>query len=193
MKHMKVWTDEEKLYINENFRYEPDTGFIYWKKPTQKAGSKRKLDKPVGTYLSNGYLQIPMAFNRRRFRIKAHRMAWYLYYGKVAVNLIDHIDHNKSNNKIDNLRESNNSKNTRHSSIQKAKLKKRLEGNCIGVYKKQNSTRKKPYQVLHCIDGKMVNFGQYATMVEAAKARDAYAIEKFGLYCGPTNKDIGIY
>lgn len=193
MKHTKIWTDEEKLYINENFRYEPDTGLIYYKKPTYKTGSKRKLDKPVGTYLSSGYLQIPISFNRRRLKIRSHRMAWYLYYGKVAVDLIDHIDHNKINNKIDNLRESNNSKNTRNSSIQKAKLKKRAEGNCIGVFKKRNSNRKRPYQVVHWIDGKMVSFGQYATMVEAAKARDAYAIEKFGSDCGPTNKDIGIY
>ena len=44
MKHIKVWTDEEKLYINENFRYEPDTGFIYYKKKN-KIGQKRKMDK----------------------------------------------------------------------------------------------------------------------------------------------------
>ena len=191
MKHIKVWTDEEKLYINENFRYEPDTGLIYYKKPTYKTGSKRKLDKPVGTYLSSGYLQIPISFNRRRFKIRSHRMAWYLYYGKVPVDLIDHIDRNKSNNKIDNLRESNNSKNVRHSSIQKAKEKKRKEGCCIGVYKK--GSLKKPYAAIHFVARKMKYLGFYATMVEAAKVRDAYAIDKFGSGCGPTNKDIGIY
>ena len=67
MKHIKVWTDEEKLYINENYRYEPDTGLIYWKKPTQKGGTKRKLDKPFRNYSSNGYLQIPMNFNKNEF------------------------------------------------------------------------------------------------------------------------------
>ena len=46
---------------------------------------------------------------------------------------------------------------------------------------------------MHHIDGKTITTGYYATMVEAAKARDAYAIEKFGSNCGPTNKDIGIY
>ena len=194
MKHIKVWTDEEKLYINENFRYEPDTGLIYWKKPKQKSGTKRKLDKPVGCYSSNGYLKIPMNFNKHEWRIRAHRVAWYLYYGKVPSSILDHIDHNKTNNKINNLRETNSSTNARHSSIQKAKLKKRAEGNCIGVTKhRKYSNAKKPYQVRLVIDGKKVNFGSYATMVEAAKARDMYAIEKFGSNCGPTNKDIGIY
>lgn len=194
MKHIKVWTDEEKLYINENFRYEPDTGLIYYKKHTHKNGPKRKMDKPVGSYEGKGYLQIPFVLHKYQWRIKAHRMAWYLYYGEVPFDLIDHIDHNKINNKINNLRESNNSKNARHSSIQKAKLKKRAEGNCIGVTKhRKYSNAKKPYQVRLVIDGKKVNFGSYATMVEAAKARDMYAIEKFGSNCGPTNKDIGIY
>ena len=43
------------------------------------------------------------------------------------------------------------------------------------------------------MDSKYKSLGYYTTMVEAAKARDAYIIEKFGSDCGPTNKDIGIY
>ena len=194
MKHIKVWTDEEKLYINENFRYEPDTGLIYWKKPTQKTGSKRKLDKPMGNLQSKGYVRLDFRVNNRAIRVQAHRLAWYLYYGEVASDLIDHIDHNKINNKIDNLRATNHSKNIRHSSIKKAKLKKRAEGHCIGVYiMHRNYNLKKPYVARLDIDKKPIHIGYYTTMVEAAKARDAYIIEKFGLYCGPTNKDIGIY
>ena len=192
MKNIKVWTDEEKLYINENFRYEPDTGLIYWKKPTYKTGPKRKLDKPVGCYSSNGYLKIPMNFNKHEWRIRAHRVAWYLYYGKVPSSILDHIDHNKTNNRIDNLRETNSSKNVRHSSIQKAKLKKYSEGHCIGVHKRRDNL-KKPYRATYGINNKKMCLGYYTTMVEAAKARDMYAIEKFGSNCGPTNKDIGIY
>mgnify|MGYP003646186083 CR=1 FL=1 len=194
MKHMKVWTDEEKLYINENYRYEPDTGLIYYKKHMYKHGRKRKMDKPVGSYESKGYLQIPFVLYKYQLRVRAHRMAWYLYYGEVPTDLIDHIDHNKSNNKIDNLRVFTNSKNTRHSSIKKAKLKKRLEGNCIGVFKRRsNNYIKKPYQALIKVNYKMLSLGYYTTMVEAAKVRDAFVIEKFGSGCGPTNKDIGIY
>ena len=194
MKSIKVWTDEEKLYINENFRYEPDTGLIYYKKHTHKQGPKRKMDKPIGSSTSVGYVQVSFRINNHNERVQAHRMAWYLYYGAVPTDLIDHIDHNKINNKIDNLRETNHSKNARHSSIKKAKLKKRAEGNCIGVFKKRNiGCSKKPYQVMHNIDGKNISLGYYTTMVEAAKARDVYAIEKYGSNCGPTNKDIGIY
>jgi len=192
---MKVWTDEEKLYINENFRYEPDTGLIYWKKKNN-IGQPRKMDKPVGNYEGGGYLQISVVLHNYQWRIRAHRVAWYLYYGKVPSDLIDHIDHNKINNKINNLRAINHSKNVRHSSIQKAKLRKRKEGCCIGVYKMTNTKScnlKKPYAAMHRIDNVTLYLGSYTTMVEAAKIRDAYAIEKHGSGCGPTNKDIGIY
>ena len=188
---MKVWTDEEKLYINENFRYEPNTGLVYYKKNNNR-GQPRKMDKPVGSYEGTGYLQVPFVLYKYQWKIQAHRLAWYLYYGEVPSDLIDHIDHNKINNKIDNLRATNHSKNVRHSSIQKAKLKKRKEGCCIGVFKKSEN-RKKPYQVKYTMDSKYKSLGYYTTMVEAAKARDAYIIEKFGSDCGPTNKDIGIY
>ncbi|MFB0972419.1 MAG: hypothetical protein QMB54_05485 [Neofamilia sp.] len=60
------------------------------------------------------------------------------------------------------------------------------------VVKDSNGKNKTVDSIIN-IDGKKVNFGSYATMVEAAKARDMYAIEKFGSDCGPTNKDIGIY
>jgi len=193
MKSMKVWTDEEKLYINENFRYEPDTGLIYWKKKNN-IGQPRKMDKPVGNYEGGGYLQISVVLHNYQWRIRAHRVAWYLYYGKVPSDLIDHIDHNKINNKINNLRAINHSKNVRHSSIQKAKLRKRAEGHCIGVYiMHRNHNLKKPYRATYSINNKKMCLGYYATMVEAAKVRDAYVIEKFGSVCGPTNKDIGIY
>ena len=192
MKHIKIWTDEEKLYINENFRYEPDTGLIYYKKHTHKQGPKRKMNKPVGSSASIGYVQVSFRINNHNIRVQAHRLAWYLYYGEVPSDLIDHIDHNRINNKINNLRATNHSKNIRHSSIQKAKLKKRKEGCCIGVFKK-GENRKKPYQVKYTMDNKYKSLGYYTTMVEAAKVRDAYIIEKFGSGCGPTNKDIGIY
>jgi len=196
MKSIKVWTDEEKLHINENFRYEPDTGLIYYKKSPTTFGPKRNTNKPTGFITPKGYVRVFFRINNHNEKILAHRLAWYLYYGEVPTNLIDHIDQNKSNNKIDNLRESNNSKNVRHSSIQKAKLRKRKEGCCIGVYKMTNTKScnlKKPYAAMHRIDNVTLYLGSYTTMVEAAKIRDAYAIEKHGSGCGPTNKDIGIY
>ena len=67
---MKVWTDEEKLYINENFRYEPDTGLIYWKKKNN-IGQPRKMDKPVGSYEGGGYLQISVQLHNYQWRIRA--------------------------------------------------------------------------------------------------------------------------
>jgi hypothetical protein len=43
--------------------------------------------------------------------ISSHRLAWYLHYGSLPNNSIDHIDGNRSNNKIDNLRDVTNQQN----------------------------------------------------------------------------------
>jgi hypothetical protein len=41
----------------------------------------------------------------------AHRLAWLYVYGRLPKNDIDHIDGNRSNNKIENLREATRSQN----------------------------------------------------------------------------------
>ena len=58
------------------------------------------MDKPVGSYEGGGYLQISMVLHKYQWRIRAHRVAWYLYYGKVPSNLIDHIEYK---DKIDSM------------------------------------------------------------------------------------------
>ncbi len=35
---------------------------------------------------------------------KAHRIAWYLHYGEWPEGMIDHVNRNKNDNRIENLR-----------------------------------------------------------------------------------------
>jgi hypothetical protein len=84
-------------YLKSILDYDLDTGIFTWKvnkSKTAKAGD-------VAGWLDNGYRGIEI--NNKSY--KAHRLAWLYVYGEMPKNLIDHVDGNRSNNKISNLRE----------------------------------------------------------------------------------------
>jgi len=49
---------------------------------------------------AHGYICVALFDNKKTVPILAHRLAWYLYYGELPKNKIDHIDMNKKNNII---------------------------------------------------------------------------------------------
>lgn len=81
-------SEEEKAYILENFRYED--GRIC-------RNDRRRSDGSIDRY---GYLIIKI--KGRQF--KSHRIAWLLTHGEYPTDEIDHIDGNKLNNRVENLR-----------------------------------------------------------------------------------------
>lgn len=82
--------DYEK-YIKNNFKYNAETGIIT---RTDRKKSNGSIDK-------YGYLILKI--KGRQF--KAHRVAWFLYYGKFPEKMIDHINRDKMDNRIKNLRD----------------------------------------------------------------------------------------
>lgn len=99
-----VITKQEQEYIRKNFCYDADTGKIIRSDRVNGLGS---LDK-------DGYLILKI----KSRQYKAHRVAWFLYYGEFPSMEIDHINRNRTDNRISNLRIVNreeNVKNTRHS------------------------------------------------------------------------------
>lgn len=72
------------------FKYDPETGKIF----NQKTG------KEIGYNNGKGYLRTQVKDNK----VVLHQLAWVLVYGEVPSMDIDHINGNKMDNRLDNLR-----------------------------------------------------------------------------------------
>jgi hypothetical protein len=80
--------------------YNPETGIGVWKRKTTP-NTPIKIGSKVGYTKNNGYVYIKF-FGKE---YAAHRLFWLLYYKQdPGSKFIDHMDLNRSNNKIANLR-----------------------------------------------------------------------------------------
>lgn len=88
----------------ELFNYDPLTGTLTWR-------SSIARNVPVGTIAggrhSKGYVKVKI-YGRMYF---AHRLAWLISYGRFPKNQIDHINRNRADNRLANLRDVTQSEN----------------------------------------------------------------------------------
>jgi hypothetical protein len=99
----------DATYLNEAIDYDPVTGEMTWAlRPRHhfrtdkgfRLWKARFAGTKPGSLDAKGYTRIPI--NGVTFR--AHRLAWLLVYGEDAVGEIDHINGDRSDNRIANLR-----------------------------------------------------------------------------------------
>ena len=152
-------------FIKEHFRYDPETGFIYKIKG-------RNCGNRVGCETTYGYQMFSFRFNNKKYSFYNHRAAWLLTFGKFPDNYIDHIDHDKTNNKLSNLREC---------TIQENGFNRLKQNNrCDSIYKGvAYHKRDDKWQASIMINKKLKFIGYFNNEKEAALAYDKMALENY--------------
>jgi len=95
----KTWSSRPTaLQLREVFDYDPETGII-----TRKNSDLCRLNKEgdAGHVDVKGYLAITTG----PYRFAGHRVAWALFYGEWPKKALKHINRDKLDNRIANLRE----------------------------------------------------------------------------------------
>ena len=137
--------------------YNPDTGLFHWKK---SGGSRAVVGRLAGNFdPSNGYCKIGICGQQ----LYAHRLAWLFIHGEMPSLQVDHIDGNRMNNAISNLRLANQSEQNQNQRTGRATRKDRP----LGAYFRKDSGK---WMSQITIDGKVIRLGLYATESEAAAA-----------------------
>lgn len=116
---------------------------------TYEDGKLWRNGKEAGWLANTGYRMVSM--NNKKYL--SHRVIWYLVHGAWPDKDIDHIDGDKLNNKLDNLRLASDSQNLRN--------QKKIKG-----YHKVGDKWRAQYSV----DNKVYHIGMYDTEQEARLA-----------------------
>lgn len=97
--------------VKARYAYDPETGIFTYRVST----GRRKAGAVAGYIKGDGYRLIRLYGQW----IYAHRLAWFYCTGSVPVQEIDHINHNRDDNRIANLRQV-----TRHQNMANMKVMK---------------------------------------------------------------------
>lgn len=139
--------------VRELLEYNPETGIFI----RRIAKGRMAKGSVAGCKATNGYVCIKADGEC----YKAHRLAWLVTHGTWPTNLIDHINGDKADNRIDNLREATESTNKQNMLGARSDSKTGLLG--VSFHKKR-----KKFMAIINVDGKNIHIGCYPT------AKDAY-------------------
>ncbi len=139
--------------LREVVTYDPETGIFRW---TSAASSTKVRAGDVAGYVCSTLGYVMMGVDGASYR--AHRLAWLSFYGAWPVGQIDHINGNKIDNRMANLRDV-------PASINRQNQHNPMRGNSIGILGVRRSGMK--FETSICVEGKGVWLGTFESAEEA--------------------------
>ena len=147
--------------------YDPETGIFTW---TARAAQCVKIGAVAGrTVPGRQYRQIKLG----GVSYYAHRLAWLMHYGEWPAGIIDHINRDGSDNRIENLRVVTATQNTHN---RRGRIGHSIhKGVTFHVYHNK-------WMVAITANGATRHVGYFLSEIEAAKAYDVAAKELHGTF-----------
>lgn len=164
-------------FLKNIIHYNDETGsFVWLKRPREMFNCDRSWNrwnnkycaKEAGASTSDGYLAI--SINNTKY--KAHRLA-FLYFHGYMPKYIDHIDQDKTNNRISNLRGV-----THKENLMNMRKKKNNTSGVTGVYWRSDIDK---WAAQIMVDGRCVPLGTHTDKFEAICARKS-AEKRYGFH-----------
>jgi HNH endonuclease len=150
--------EKQTVIDSKDFHYNPRTGEL-WKLYSNKS-------QLISSVNSGGYITVKY----KGHAFVAHRIIWFLHYGYWPEE-IDHINRDKADNHIENLRECTRSQNQANKpNIRNSDIR--------GVRLRENGK----WQARVRINNKLISFGCHNTRREAAEKYNIEALKLFGKF-----------
>ena len=139
--------------------YETSTGIFTW---VQNGTRGIKKGDVAGTKTQDGYIMLSI----KGEKMLGHRVAWLFAYGEFPQGNLDHINRNKSDNRIANLRKA--------TSAQNAQNRSKNSRSTSGVTWHK---RDKKWQAAITVNGKVIHLGYFAEPENGYLAYQAASIK----------------
>jgi len=170
--HWSRWRAEEQRlpvdHLHELFDYNTETGVLYWRPRSAKwfkaiqymyPWNARFAGKPAGHVGAHGYSSVRV--HPRYYR--AHRIIMAMQLGHWPKHQVDHIDQDRGNNRLHNLREA--------SFVDNAKNHSRHKSNTSGVTGVHWSRRDSVWIAKVGHGNNRIHLGSFQSLDDAAEAR----------------------
>lgn len=157
--------------VAQLLRYEPETGRLFWHhRPRDRFSDERSFRTWNARYAGreaftsvtkNGY-RCGRIFDKTYF---AHRVCWVLAAGEWPADDIDHINGDRADNRLENLRSTTRTHNNRN--------RRRSSNNTSGVTGVSWHAASRSWHAVIVIAGKQISLGYFKTLAPAEAARRA--------------------
>ena len=161
--------------VRELIDYDPLTGVMKWKwrynlRPQASTWNGRNAGNQIVGKDGKGYFAVQLY--KRKYR--AHRVAWAHFYGQWPILDLDHINGDKTDNRIENLREATVAQNGHN-----VGLTSRNTSGVRGVFWHKGARK---WQAGICYLGQEIYLGLYVKLEDAIKRRQEAEAQYYGEY-----------